>query len=1594
MANARPNANPMLQAAPPGELDIKHIPPQPNAEKEQKDGKVQAAPPVDQKNTDSTLPKLAETEADLPPVTNPAHQKRLDTLDAIQKRLLDPKNPYKLNSDTITNVKIIINTLKYIVRDVKALRAWVGKKAIIGPFGLKIPGYCQIHMDYYKPSESTDLEKNEIALMSTRVDLFINGFSYVEELAEQEENKKFNYVNIFLSKMGGDCIDGRMREAFAWLEKLKLTFMESIKVAFEIASEQIKLPVSEDISYFEKFAAVLTHCWGAHYCAEESKYANSVPAGVFDAKSLPLIRDKFTKDLALKADDSFFAIAASVKPAQYFIFLEFLLLHEELLDECGFVADVNLQTNPNNKNEIVFADEVLGNPKAVPRVSTLLYRKTYGILLSLCCDKSRQPNFEFGIVAKLFNRADIFLATQLFSKIVTTIEAQSIKQLIKLFVKKLLVNQLQHTAFVQQVASQVDMLFVVINFGDSEDIKTLVRLGADLMAQVGGLKAFHLLTTPKLQPVLYDLLNEKKVVTCIDEEKTAAANQAYRAALRNRLESKSDAPPPSIPTNVMKQIEKPLIDLTKKVNNQFIFIEALFNKNVSFKTFNPVEFVAVCLAQCESAEVRKKFTEAFLDGLMSVSDPAADEYELMNSIFGEILELSFNIDDTYWKYYARESHGHQKVEQLFLQDEKSVNDTKDKKPFLLKALEDPEIKANNFQWLLRLVHKKYPGDNNPANVIWQNDPLFCHIIKNRSKYDNHKMRLLLFDTNLSLNVEPIQSVILDEKAESINSPGYVYNFIGQSQAKLEHHLLVNKLNNARYEEHFRILIQIYKKNPKQFYDHMKNLRSRHKKLLLIDRFSFFLKEGIDEAINKLDDKFFLQFSRACYKHPINANGDTLLHIFVKYCAFHMLIMQLARDASFPEIARQQNKAGHTPMVAAAYHGAWLGMIALATATVGFADPNDYSRALLILLTTAPDEATVLKCVSILLENRVAIYAMTENEEDGLDIAVRRGFKAIIEKIKTYLSHVSFDDLPNKLSLKNISHRSLTSYEKYAQRELQKGKCDWVIAWLSVLYEQNHFRFKLYLQKNFAKLFVSVSNNAESKDQKDNESQKKLKETILVAVAKKHIHLAVKNEDYQLLESVKSLTNVVDRQSIADLQDEEKNTPLHTAIIAKRALTHRLYALNPNCTLRNAKGHTPLMTVIHERAWPLVSSVATLSKTGHEEALTMLMQDDQIEAAAKEKHGEILLTQVKVDDLKSFANDKKEDLLDIAVRMNLGNLGKEIHYQIESQGPSIKPFLFVALDNQVTLETFKVVASAFNGSFLRLSFDCQWNNELFVVALLNSGNLPKINHFFSNLPRRVNLLPIASRIEDCKDDTLAPILHQPKVLDRLMMCRLYMNKPEEALKWLNTLYRSNDFNKFFQAIAELAGNFKNYASHAKTLVRDVFRHNIHLACEWGDTNFVKVLIGTEAIDTQQVNIRNDAKDIPLHTTLKHKPIDPECVRALLTAGAQVAWLDGQGNSPFTLALQSRDVVATELILTELIQRKIPLTRIEQRALSEAGETFKALDHTYRAWLYQQRLASIVKQGPLKFSERTRYQQKASRPSMRDEKHSTTPKRAFP
>lgn len=215
---------------------------------------------------------------------------QLNKLHLIKKDILEEKNPYKLSDSEKQDFNIVLNTLEYIIRNIKGLSAREGNARTVFFIDKDTTKYAPVHLENYKSGE-----EGEQQLMGSLVDPFILSYEAVKKSAY--------HVKQFISKLNGICIDARTRTAFDYALTLGKdpTFTDYLNEAYDLIKQKSNLM----LTYWTIFEIIYNTCWDKPYTKDSTSSGYAKSDGVFDELTFPMI-SQFILDLGYKPDESIY----------------------------------------------------------------------------------------------------------------------------------------------------------------------------------------------------------------------------------------------------------------------------------------------------------------------------------------------------------------------------------------------------------------------------------------------------------------------------------------------------------------------------------------------------------------------------------------------------------------------------------------------------------------------------------------------------------------------------------------------------------------------------------------------------------------------------------------------------------------------------------------------------------------------------------------------------------------------------------------------------------------------------------------------------------------------------------------------------------------------------------------------------------------------------------------------------------------------------------------------------------------------------------------------------------------------------------------
>jgi ankyrin repeat protein len=254
------------------------------------------------------------------------HARLLSDLKNIQQEVLDSKNPYQLSNEEIKNFKIVINTLIYIVENIddrnSRLRINLNSSNPGSMYiDARMEDYAIIHLEQFKQMKSG--KEREEYLIGSVPQYFVECFNEVKEAGKESDK---NHTKEFISKMGGLCIDSRIRGPFDYAKTVgKPPTLTGI-------AEECSRELSGNREYFNLFKKMLVSKWGMKYSGDNKSTKEEEKAnGTLDGTKFPLIKN--TLSAIAEPDIGFLKLYADIPLDKLPIFIQFVASHEGLIDK-------------------------------------------------------------------------------------------------------------------------------------------------------------------------------------------------------------------------------------------------------------------------------------------------------------------------------------------------------------------------------------------------------------------------------------------------------------------------------------------------------------------------------------------------------------------------------------------------------------------------------------------------------------------------------------------------------------------------------------------------------------------------------------------------------------------------------------------------------------------------------------------------------------------------------------------------------------------------------------------------------------------------------------------------------------------------------------------------------------------------------------------------------------------------------------------------------------------------------------------------------------------------------------------------------------
>lgn len=271
--------------------------------------------------TQARSTKHTASLSDFPPIS----EIRTDLV-AIKDKILDASNLYGLEPSEIKDVRIVINTLIYILdnyqrdyfKHVLDVVLYEGERDKAGIKAYPNESYAPIHLEYHPTGDA-----RIASLLRSLVVQFTNGFHKLDDL---DPTRTKQYVKVFCGKLSGVCIDIRVGPA---IQFVVMPYREEFTSLMEDVGKQYP-------SYFQAISALLKSSpfWRIkRFIADSGKNAFYKKSGVVDETSFPFMAQFLAEKSNLPVKKDFYQHYKITTDARvHLLFYGFLLQHD-FIDE-------------------------------------------------------------------------------------------------------------------------------------------------------------------------------------------------------------------------------------------------------------------------------------------------------------------------------------------------------------------------------------------------------------------------------------------------------------------------------------------------------------------------------------------------------------------------------------------------------------------------------------------------------------------------------------------------------------------------------------------------------------------------------------------------------------------------------------------------------------------------------------------------------------------------------------------------------------------------------------------------------------------------------------------------------------------------------------------------------------------------------------------------------------------------------------------------------------------------------------------------------------------------------------------------------------
>lgn len=274
---------------------------------------------VVEKKEDSVIPTDAQLRIDLKRIRDTA---------------LAQNNPFRLDHTSQKNLRIVLNTLDYILSRLND-KNFLQIQAVHYP---QKPQTAPIHLESY---QTVGIQrKNEIIMRLLYC--FILSFDNAQKAGMDE-------INDFCSLLSGNCIDARTSGAMDYAKTCIAPFTEKVRKIVD------RLPADKSTKLFPTLAELLTKHWGNSFTKDTStQHGYFSKDGQIDHESFPavvrLLKDACVADL----DNSFLALYKTVPGSRLQLFLT------TIMQETDFLINIKFDDTKNELNKFqVIAPQLL-----------------------------------------------------------------------------------------------------------------------------------------------------------------------------------------------------------------------------------------------------------------------------------------------------------------------------------------------------------------------------------------------------------------------------------------------------------------------------------------------------------------------------------------------------------------------------------------------------------------------------------------------------------------------------------------------------------------------------------------------------------------------------------------------------------------------------------------------------------------------------------------------------------------------------------------------------------------------------------------------------------------------------------------------------------------------------------------------------------------------------------------------------------------------------------------------------------------------------------------------------------------------------------